>query len=105
MSYLYYVHKAQTFGYVFSKFHSQYSAALDVVSYIYGNKLFMRTCCDRTKQISICCKVKEGQFRLVMRQKFFTMKAIKQCHKLSRKMLDDHTCKNPGSGVKGLGAT
>lgn len=69
------------FGCVFSKFHSQYSAALDIVSYIYGNKLFIRTSCDRTsdrtKQTSICFKLKEGQFRLATRHNFFTMKGNK----------------------------
>lgn len=44
-----------------------------------GDKLFSRSCCDRTRDVGF--KRKKGCFRLVIK-KFYTMRMVKQKHRL-----------------------
>jgi len=52
----------------------------------YGDKLFRRACCDRTRGNRF--KLKEGRFRLDIRKKFFTTRRAKQQHRLPREVRD-----------------
>lgn len=49
--------------------------------------LFIRECCERIWGNSI--KLKEGRFRLD-REKFFTMKVVRQWNRLPREVMDAH---------------
>jgi len=51
-----------------------------------GEGLFTRVCSDRTRGNS--SKLKEGSFRLDIRKKFFTMRAVKQWPRLPRAAVD-----------------
>jgi len=51
-----------------------------------GDKLFSKACCDSTK--SNVFKLKEGRFRLDIRQKFFTMRVLKPWKRLPREVVD-----------------
>ena len=47
-----------------------------------GDKVFSGACCNRTR--NNCFKLREGRFRLGVRQKFFTMRVVKQrCYRCS----------------------
>ncbi|KFQ89740.1 hypothetical protein N337_07238, partial [Phoenicopterus ruber ruber] len=52
----------------------------------YGDKLFSRACCDRTKGNGF--KLKEGRYRLDIRKKLFTMKVVKHWDRLLREVVD-----------------
>jgi len=45
-----------------------------------GDKLFSMTCCDQTRGNGF--KLKEGEFRLHIRKKFFTMRVVKHWTRL-----------------------
>jgi len=47
-----------------------------------GEGLFTRVCSDKTRRNS--SKLKEGRFRLAIRNKFFTMRVVKHWHRLPR---------------------
>jgi len=49
-----------------------------------GDRLFSKPCCDRQGIIII----KEGRFRLDIRKKFFTVRVVKQWHRLLREVVD-----------------
>ncbi|KFQ83237.1 hypothetical protein N337_06245, partial [Phoenicopterus ruber ruber] len=51
-----------------------------------GEKLFSRACCNRTRGDGF--KPKEGRFRLDIRKKFFTMRAVKYWNRLPRNVVD-----------------
>ena len=51
-----------------------------------GNRLFTRVCGDRTWENGF--KLKEGRFRLNIRNKFFTVRAVRYCHRLPREVVD-----------------
>ena len=49
-----------------------------------GNRLFSRSCCDRTRRNDF--KLKEGRFRLDIRKKFFIMSG-EALHRLPREVV------------------
>jgi len=51
-----------------------------------GDKLFSRASCDRTRGNDF--KLKEGGFGLDIRKKFFTVRVVKQWHRLPREAVD-----------------
>ena len=51
-----------------------------------GFGLLARACCDRTRGNGF--KLKEGTFRLDIRNKFFTMGVVKHWHRLPRAVVD-----------------
>jgi len=51
-----------------------------------GKIFFSRTCCDGTRSNGF--KLREGRFRLDIRQKFCTLRVVKTWHGLPRDMVD-----------------
>ena len=58
-----------------------------------GDRLFSRVCGDRIRGKGF--KLKEWRFRLDIRTKFFTIKVVRQWHRLPRKVLDAPSLETP----------
>jgi len=65
-----------------------------------GDRLFSRTCSDRTRGSVL--KLKEGRFRLTIWKTFFTMRVVKPWHRLPREMVHAPSLETFRSGWTGL---
>jgi len=64
-----------------------------------GDRLFSRTCCDRTKGNGFI--LKEMRFRLDIRKKFFTVRVVKTWHRLPREVVDAPSLETFSAGLDG----
>jgi len=51
-----------------------------------GENIFSRACCDRTRSNGF--KLREGRSRLDIREKFFTIRVVKDCNRLPRGIVE-----------------
>jgi len=65
-----------------------------------GDRLFSKACCDRTRGNSF--KLKESRCRLDRRKTFFTLRGLKQWHRLPREQGRPHPWKHSRPDWMGL---
>ena len=65
-------------------------------------RLFSKVCCDRTRGNGFT--LEEGRFRLDIRKKCSTLKAMRRCHTLPREMVDAPSLETAKFRLEGLWA-